>query len=195
MKKNASIRIGLTFEDPSIGDDGQFFIRNFGSRIRWSGETDVNSDLKAIALNPDSFTAGATGASQTRQTYIGLSGGFGAVTIGAQYPAFYDMISSHTDIAWWGSCWTQFECGRQSRVLKYSGGTDKFSYTGSIAARPESPDDFGEEDPEFLDDIELGVNVEAGPVVLGAAVSSVADQLNADGFTDDGGTLFRKCAR
>jgi len=126
----ASVRIGLQLVDQEESDIG---ISNFGSRIIWTGERDLDNGLTGIGrvelgIDPDRNARNSSGANRTRQMWAGLKGGFGTVKIGAQYAAFYDMVSSHTDIAWWGSCWTQFECARKTRVLKYNGGTGPLSY-------------------------------------------------------------------
>ncbi len=182
-----SIRIGATYED-TVSNDGELFIRNFGSRLKWSGETELSDSKKAIAyielgLNPDGNDRGNSGIDRTRQLWAGLSGDFGTVKIGAQYAAFYDLISSHTDIAWWGSCWTQFECGRETQVLKYSQSSGALSYAASLQA----PDD---EDDDIADELEGGFNYDFGEYTVGLAAS-----LRADEGAVDGGLLLGAVAK
>lgn len=176
----ASIRIGLTFEDDGTTDE--FFFRNFGSRLKWNGTKDLDNGWTGIGyaefgLNPDDNSRGSSGIDRTRQLWAGLKGGFGTVKIGAQYAAFYDMVSGHTDIAWWGSCWTQFECGRETRVLKYSGSTAGLSYAASVIGQA------GDEDNDFADQIEVGVNYTYGKYKMGVAGSQSADEGAVDGGT------------
>lgn len=179
----ASFRVGSTFVDNETVDS-DFSLRNFGSRIKWSGETDFENGLTGIAylefgFNPDDNARGTSGVDRTRQAWAGVKGGFGTVKIGAQYASFYDLVSGHTDIAWWGSCWTQFECGRETRVLKYSGQSGQLSYSASVQGNPE------DEGNDASDEFELGFNYSLGSVVVGLAAS-----IHADNGEDDGGTLF-----
>ena len=169
------LRIGLTFVD-NEDTDSDFSIRNFGTRIKWKGEKDLERNgLKAIGyvelgLNPDNNSRGSSGADRTRQLWAGIAGGFGTVKVGAQYAAFYDMVSSHTDIAWWGSCWTQFECSRQTRVLKYEANSGPLAYSASFTGVPDDVDN------DFADEVELGVNFNAGAFLVGAATTLQADR-------------------
>lgn len=187
-KLTASIRIGATLVD-NDSVDTDFSIRNFGTRIKWSGEKAYDNGLSGIGyvelgLNPDDNARGSSGADRTRQLWAGLKGDFGSVKVGAQYAAFYDLISSHSDIAWWGSCWTQFECARETQVLKYNGTAGVFQFAASLQG--EANDDGN--DP--ADELELGFNVNAGPVLLGLATSIRADEEN-----NSSGTLFGAVAK
>jgi len=173
-KLTASVRIGLTLVDNDFIDN-DIALRNFGSRLIWTGDRDLGNGLTGIGrlefgVNPDSVNRGTSGVDRTRQLWAGLQGGFGTVKVGAQYAAFYDSISSKTDIAWWGSCWTQFECARESQVLKYSGSSGVLSYSASISAQA------FDEDNDALDQIEAGVNYASGDYTLGVGVSTQADE-------------------
>jgi predicted porin len=164
--------------------DNDLALQNFGSRLIWSGDKDLGNGLTGVArlefgINPDNNSRGTSGIDRTRQLWAGVQGGFGTVKVGAQYAAFYDQISSNTDIAWWGSCWTQEECGRETQVLKYSGATGDLSYAASISAQANDVDN------DALDQIEFGVNYAINDYTVGLGVSSQAD----DG-ADDGGTLI-----
>ncbi len=189
----ASFRVGATFVDGRTvtGEDGSsevvnddFSIANFGSRIKWSGEKDFENGLSGIGylefgFNPDENSRGNSGIDRTRHAWGGVKGGFGTVKVGAQYASFYDMVSGHTDIAWWGSCWTQFECSRETRVLKYSGQTGGLSYTASLQGNPQ------DEGNDAADQLEAGFNYTVGDFVVGLATS-----VHADNGVDEGGTLI-----
>jgi predicted porin len=66
------------------------------SQIGFKGEEDLGSGLKAsflfeMGVNPEKDTSNLN----TRQAYVGLSAGFGAVRIGKQYsPAFFNLLGS-----------------------------------------------------------------------------------------------------
>lgn len=179
----ASVRIGATFVDNETVDS-DFSLQNFGSRIKWSGEKDFDNGLTGIGylefgFNPDNNSRGSSGVDRTRHAWAGLKGGFGSVKVGAQYAAFYDMVSGHTDIAWWGSCWTQFECSRETRVLKYNGSSGDLSYAASLQADPQ------DEGNDAGDQIELGFNYKISGMTLGLATS-----IHADDGADEGGVLI-----
>lgn len=184
----ASVRIGLTAVD-NDAIDNDVSLSNFGSRLIWTGDKALGNGLTGIArlefgMNPDDNSRGSSGIDRTRQLWAGLQGEFGTVTVGAQYAAFYDQISVNTDIAWWGSCWTQFECGRETQVLKYSGATGAFSYAASVSAQS------NDEDNDALDQIELGVNYALNQYTVGLGVSSQADE-----GANSGGTLIGLLAK
>lgn len=189
---SASVRIGLTYQE-TTGEDGEIFLRNFGTRLKWKGMKAINDDLSAIGyvelgLNPDTNDrdlgdGGTSGADRTRQLWAGVKGDFGTVRVGAQYASFYDTISSNTDIAWWGSCWTQFECGRETNVIKYNATRGDLSYSTSIVA-PEDDDD------NFADQFELGINYVWNDYTFGIATS-----IQADSGDNDGGSLLGLMAK
>lgn len=174
----ASVRIGGTVTN-SDNTDPDFSISNFGTRIIWKGEKSYDNGLTGIGyvelgLNPDANSRGDSGADRTRHLWGGIKGDFGTVKIGAQYAAFYDLVSGNTDIAWWGSCWTQFECARETRVLKYSGSTNDISYSASIQGNP------ADDGNDIADELEFGFNSVNGPVTWGFAASIRADEGDAD---------------
>ena len=176
---NASIRIGLAYTDNETSDN-DFAISNFGSRLRCgvvrrSWTTDLPGwAYMEFGINPDDNERGNSGVDRTRQLWAGLSGDFGTAKIGAQYAAFYDLISSHTDIAYWGSCWTQEECGRETRVLKYEGEAGGLKYAASFVG---APDDDGN---DVADELEFGANFTTG----GGLTFGLAASLQADDVTD-----------
>ena len=65
------------------------------SQIGFKGEEDLGSGLKASFLHEMGVFTEQNGADLTRQAYVGLSGGFGAVRIGKQYSmSFFNLIGS-----------------------------------------------------------------------------------------------------
>jgi len=175
---SASIRIGLSYEETTTSD-GDIVLRNFNSRIKWKGEKAVSEGLTAhgyyeLQVDTDDVDRGTSGVDRTRQAWVGLSGDWGKVTAGAQYAAFYDMISRHTDQAWWGSCWTQFECRREAQVIKFSRESGNLSYAASITAADDADDDFD-------DQLEIGLNYKYGDYTFGIAQSMQADEEDVEG--------------
>jgi predicted porin len=69
-----------------------------GSRWGLTGAEDLGSGLKAVfklenGFNPSNGGLGQGGREFGRQAYVGLSGDFGAVTLGRQYNAIQDYIA------------------------------------------------------------------------------------------------------
>ena len=65
------------------------------SQIGFKGEEDLGGGLKASFLHEMGVFTEQNGSDLTRQAYVGLSGGFGAVRIGKQYsPAFFNLLGS-----------------------------------------------------------------------------------------------------
>ncbi len=170
-----SMRIGGLFTGPDGGED-DLGINSFGSRFIMSTSEDIGGGLTGIGRIEVGVNANTTqgnrefgGFDRTRQTWGGLSGGFGTIKIGAQYAAFYDTVTSKGDIAWWGSCFVEFECSRVPAVLKYSGSSGGLSYAASIEANR------GDEDNDALDNVELGIGYSVAGWSFGAGVSALAD--------------------
>jgi len=66
-----------------------------GSQIGVKGEEDLGGGLKASFLHEMGVTSDVDSTPTTRQAYVGLSGGFGALRVGKQYSnAFGNLISS-----------------------------------------------------------------------------------------------------
>lgn len=170
-----SIRIGALFNGPDGGED-DLSIANFGSRFIMTTNEDIGNGLTGIGrievgINPNTTQGDREfgGFDRTRQVWGGLSGGFGTVKIGAQYASFYDTVTGKGDIAWWGSCFVEFECSRTPAVLKYSGNSGGLSYSASVEGNRD------DEDNDELDNVEGGVGYSVGGVDLGAGVSVLAD--------------------
>jgi len=62
------------------------------SQIGFKGEEDLGGGLKASFLHEMGVFTEQNGSVFTRQAYVGLSGGFGAVRIGKQYSAAFNNI-------------------------------------------------------------------------------------------------------
>ncbi len=178
-KLSASVRIGLGYSDTE-NNSGDYAIEDFESRLRWQGSTDLAAGLQAngyieLGLDSEDNTEGSSGIDQTRQLWAGLSGLWGSLRAGAQYGTFYDMVSVHTDLAWVGSCWTQFECDEETRVLKYQ--TPPSPLVLSVSATA-TPDDEGS-DP--ADQIEYGFTYQSSGLTFAMAATNYAEEGEFDG--------------
>jgi len=89
------VDIGIQNVKPGTGYTGtKNFINNAqgsgGSRLGFRGTDDIGGGLKGvfvyeIDIIPDTGATGALGATNARQSYGGLTGGFGSATLGRQY--------------------------------------------------------------------------------------------------------------
>ena len=99
------------------------------SRFGFKGSEDLGGGLKANfkleqGINIDTGAAGATGVAFNRQSWVGLSGGFGEVQLGKVWTSYDDIRSSANDtfnanIASSFSVWEGYN-DRTNNGLKYS---------------------------------------------------------------------------
>lgn len=99
-----------------------------GSRIGFQGSEDLGSGLKAVYLleagiDADTGQSGQGGIFFGRQSYVGLNGNFGQVTLGRQYSTYFDtlMYGLGGGMAW-GNANNYFNEGSMLRInnsIKY----------------------------------------------------------------------------
>jgi len=170
---SASLRLGLAYVDDR-GNSGDYRLRDFGSRLGWRGKAPLAGGLVADGYVELGFsdTSGLTDSVSvtSRQLWAGLSGPWGLLRAGRQHSTFYDTVSAATDIAAFGSCWSQFGCSRASRVLKYQTAPAPVVLGVSLVA---NPDDDGN---DALDQFEYALGYKSSSFYLGLAGSRVADE-------------------
>jgi len=77
------------------GTTGMSSYQMGSSQIGFKGEEDLGGGMKASFLHEMGVNTETDSTSATRQAYVGLSGGFGALRIGKQYsPAFFNLLGS-----------------------------------------------------------------------------------------------------
>ncbi|RXZ36972.1 porin [Oxalobacteraceae bacterium CAVE-383] len=94
-----------------------------GSRLGFRGEEALGAGLKAVfqieaGFNADDGTSGQGGVLFGRQSYVGLGGNFGQVTLGRQYSMYYDTLVNYGlggGLAW-GNASEYFDDGAILRV-------------------------------------------------------------------------------
>ena len=95
----------------------------YGSRLGVSGEEALGGSLKALFLveagfDADTGASGQGGVLFGRQSYVGLGGHFGQVTLGRQYSMYYDTLVNYGlggGLAW-GNATEYFNEGSMLRV-------------------------------------------------------------------------------
>ena len=175
----ASLRLGIARTD-DVDNSGDFSLEDYESRIGWRAQTPLAAGLAAdgyVEIGLESanseFNEGDV-ALNLRQLWAGVSGAFGSLRLGRQYDSFYEYISAPTDIAEFGSCWTQLFCDRQSRVIKFTTPDAPLVVGVSLVA---SPDDAGN---DAADQIQYGFSYRSGSLYFGFAGARVADEGTAD---------------
>ena len=158
----ASVRLGFELETEP---DSSVAFEDFGSRIRWNGEKRISDTLVGLGYLEFGFDD-EFGIGNTRYAYVGVSGGFGAITGGKQYRAFYDVVTSNVDVAYVGSCEFDLSCARQSGVIKYERALGQnLRIVGSTTLIDNDAGD------DFLDEIDLGAIAEVSDITVGAALT------------------------
>ena len=178
---DASLRLGLELETEP---DAELEFNNFSSRIRWNAEAGLSDDLQAIGYIELGFDQD-NGVNGTRESWLGVQGGFGTVKGGKQYRAFYDAVTSVVDIAFFNSCFLEISCDRQSSVIKYTGNADAdIQFTASTTLIG------GDPGGDFIDGLDVAAVTTRNDIRFGVGASLLfGDDFEVDGvdFESDTG--------
>ena len=161
-------------------DDPSF--SSFGSRWGIKGSSEVSEGLTGVykfetRINANATSTNAKGgiddSQSTNQLYVGLSGGFGSLTLGKQSGAAYNHSGAIRDISNWHS---YGDVGsRISNALSYSFSAETFSM--QVAAIMDGATDTD----GAVDQVEFGMTVglgDIGKVAIG--YEKVEDSMAAD---------------
>ncbi len=180
---DASLRMGLGL---NTEPDAELTFENYSSRIRWRGAADAGKGLKAISYLEFGFDQDE-GVSNTRYAWLGVEGDFGTVKGGKQYSAFYDAVTAPVDIAYWGSCFFELACSRQSSIIKFTGPeTSDIQFMASTILIP------NDEDNDFIDGLDFAAKTTSGDMIIGAGATLLIGNtdVDGDGFIGDLGTGY-----
>ncbi|MFK8079996.1 MAG: porin [Granulosicoccus sp.] len=176
----ASLRLGVGV---NTEPETEVTLESYDSRVMWTGAATVNDKLNAVSYVEFEFDQ-EDGLTETRYAWFGLGGDFGVVTGGQQTNAFYDAVTSVVDIAYWGSCYFEVSCLRQSAVLKFSSPDDK-DYQWMVSTILEA-NDF---ENDAVDGLDIGGWFTSGDMTFGAGISVLFgnDMTFTETFEDDFG--------
>jgi predicted porin len=165
-----SVRAGIQWTDPNNGNDN-WQVKDESSRWGIKGSEDLGNGLSAIYQMEYGFnTANGGSGFSSRETWVGLKGGFGEVRLGNTESPYY-KVSGRTDV-FITSFWNYSLMGntRRSNALTYllPGG---LPVTGGVQAVMD-----GGAGEDGVDEYSAGVNFEVGP--FGAGVGYVSDEAN-----------------
>jgi len=110
----------VEFNDPGGNADTTADVTGLGSRLGIRADSDIGNGLMAHGHYEfgTSSDKKADGITQTRIATVGMSGGFGKVTVGSQGNAFYGNV--HVDQSLWYGGIGAFPGSRSSNTIKYS---------------------------------------------------------------------------
>ena len=147
-----SLRGGVTF---GAGEDARFM--DGGSRWGIKGSHDLGDGLSATYRFEHKFsTENASLGGGGRLANIGLSGGFGSLTLGQVWSASYNATGAITDNSLlWGDSATSYRVGN---ALSYA------VSAGSIGMQVDALMDSGTDTGGALDGLEFGLTVDLGDI-------------------------------
>lgn len=172
-----SVRIGLGYTDPGGDADADLSLRNYASRLGFSGETDLDSGITAFGKLEFGVDIGSddngNGALSTRHAYIGVKGRFGRVTAGQTYHTWYNTVIAPVDQPWWGACNGCLGTrGRSADGLSYLGAFGSLTVGATAYLIPTD----GADNTDELDGFEVGVTYDAGFTNIGLAMQDLEGQ-------------------
>lgn len=155
------------------------------SRIGFKGTEDLGGGLKAVfrlenGFNSDTGGMSSPGVLFSRQSYVGLSGTFGTVTIGRQQTPLFDLMADHFDPLTVGNydqnSWMPAGATlvRNSNMLKYYGTFGGLAAGVSYAA--------GEQAGSVKRGSQIGGTLAytAGPFAIGGGFQQTVSAVNSD---------------
>lgn len=191
-----SVRAGITWANQDIevedinspGDiadtisDGVWVVKDESSRFGIKGSEDLGNGLSAIYQFEYGFNVANGGSGfSSRETWVGLKGGFGEVRLGNTEAPYY-KVAGRTDVfitSFWN--YSLISSTRRNNSLTYllPGG---LPVTGGVQVTMDGDSDRGAvEDENGIDEYNAGVNFEIGP--FGAGVGYISDEVdNEDAF-------------
>ena len=172
-----SLRYGLTYSDPGNDADSEVSVNNYGSRIKWSGDTDLGNGMTAIGKLELRLNGERNGNVVNRLYYVGVKGGFGEVTLGTQDSA-YDL-ATFDDTWWFGGGGLLGDRNEKEGVIKYKGSFG--DVTVAVAAQMLSGDGDANQDVDDADIVDAAVKYDNGTFTVGAAVQSKTGGAGVDG--------------
>ena len=101
-----SLRAGVKSSDSNIG------VFDAGARWGIRGSAEAGDGLTAVYRFETKINTATADLSGGRLSYVGLSGGFGTVTVGQIWSASYNSTGAITDNSWfWGNSETSYRIG------------------------------------------------------------------------------------
>lgn len=181
-KLTGSLRYGVAFTDNGDDTDAEAEVRNFGSRIKYSGSADLDNGMSSFGKLELRLSDARNGAVVNRLYAVGVKGGFGTVSLGVQDSAI-DLIA--TDRTWWnGGTGLVTNRNEKNGVIKYENSVGDISF--AVAAQMVSGDDDG----DAADLIDAGVLYSANGITAGVGLQTLTGEVDDAGNDILDGTAF-----
>ena len=145
--------------------DGHTTMQSNGSRWGVKGSSEVSEGLSAVYLYEENLDLGtATIKDGNRLSYVGLSGGFGSVTMGQIWSATYNHPGVLTDNGVWSGN-SGLTTARTNNTVSYAASTGPVSFQVDLQMDPD-----GAVKDKSVDMSQFGMTVDTGfaRVALGA---------------------------
>ncbi len=160
-----SLRGGLEF---SSGMDAKFY--DGGSRWGIKGTGEISEGLSGVYRFEHNISTADAGQASGRLAFVGLSGGFGALTLGRIDSASYNSAGAIRDIGNWYSA--ADTSGKVGNALSYAFTGDAFSV--QVDAIMDGSKDTG----KAIDQLEFGMTVNLGDIgKIALAHTKIEDEL------------------
>ena len=164
------LNVGIGYIDDDAADDATLDVQDISSRFGIRGEEDLGNGLAAV-YRYEFRVRGDRGQIRSdpeqRLSYVGLKGGFGQISLGSQWGAFYNMVGTHIDptytLGYYG--YSSYAGGdyRIRDSLQYSGSFGPVSVQADFQLNGDDPAD------DSLDRIQVGASYAAGPMTIALA--------------------------
>ncbi len=146
-----SLRGGVEFGG---GNDASF--KDGGSRWGIKGSNEVSEGLSAVYRFEHKVSTTDGSQPGGRLAYVGLSGGFGTVSLGQIWNAAYNHVGSITDGSWfYGDAHTGY---RHGNAVSYAGSF------GAVSMQLDAIVDGGMNTDSAVDKVEFGLTVDLGDI-------------------------------
>ncbi|HXH02546.1 MAG TPA: porin [Candidatus Competibacteraceae bacterium] len=178
-----SLRLSVDYIDDQTLDQDYSDVRDNASRLGVKGSEELGGGLSAVYQYEFGVDAANTGNTKGRLAWVGLKGGFGALSLGRQWSPYYNAVGSLSDV--WNSDDTAIgyyflgQPHRISNALIYAS-PDWRGFSAQLALAPDS-DALGDsgltgqvrgDSPAEEDDVDLwdlALLYQSGPFKAGVA--------------------------
>jgi predicted porin len=179
-----SVRLSETWTDIEDGDDF-WDVRNESSRLGFRGSEDLGNGLAAIyhyEFGVDASDTADIGGSDVggRLAYVGLTGGFGQVSLGRQWNPYYFAVGGEVDVfnginssnGYYANSVAGVSQTRDGNLLVYM--TPSFNgLVGAVAVQND-----GQDGNDGADSYQAAATYDNGPLFLGAGWRQVDSEVN-----------------
>ncbi len=156
--------------------DGHTTTKDNGSRWGVKGSSEVSEGLTAVYQFEESIdVTSATVKDGNRLSYLGLSGGFGSITMGRIWGAAYNHVGALTDAGVWSGN-AGLTSARISNAVSYAAATGPVSFQVDLVMEPNKMADskYQNVKDRSVDASRFGLSVDTGFATVAVAGKNMA---------------------